>query len=137
MKILTLNIGLHTHEDFANNRDWHYRRFFETTSALMKIFDCVVLMHIEEGIYQDRVEKTLVVSILITEDKYHINVRKAIETLCFNLDQDCIAAIYLGDEDSFEELIYNPKFGGEKLTFDSDYFIPYDTNKSFPFYQPQ
>ena len=106
MKIL-LNIGL-------NNNPYS----IGAIKALLSQKTTILNSQLYDGFYKEPQEPTLVISLSFPDQKLS-SVIQYIESLCIELTQECIPVL----SDSFELLVYNPNYTGEKFKFDNQYFL--------------
>jgi len=106
---ITLNIGL-------ENNPLDYADIIYLTNVLLDSFYSA--SRIEEGIYNGELERTLILRAHVKKDM--LTTQSKITLLTLALDQECIALQY---DDGLSALVYSPLFTGEKLVFNSDYFL--------------
>lgn len=104
---IILNIGLNnnnkTTEQIAsslNQNNLFVKASYKTKSSYKGVDESTLIIHIKSGLKLSKI----------------IDV---IENLCLVCGQECIAARI----NKNEFIIYNPKFTGEKIEFNSNYFI--------------
>lgn len=106
-----LNIGL------SNNPQQHIEDYID----LIRSVDISAFssgLEVVDGTYNDKVERT--VKVLAASVKDEASILDSVEKLCVIYEQECIPVLIDGADGT---LVYHPRYKGEKMLFDMQYFL--------------
>lgn len=123
---ITLNIGLNRNKAYtANHEPITERDLLESMGVMDGDLFTDFKMRIEQGEWNGEVENTAVISFTSTQSKREL--LSWVRFWCVSYGQECIAIEVRTNSGnlSLGDLVYHPLHKGERLEFNSKYFIQY------------